>query len=154
MNRSTLAVLVVVVVALGAQFVRPDMMNPPTNPARTLTATERVPAGVTATLQRACQDCHSNDTRWPWYAQISPASWLLADHVADGRRELNLSEWGTFQARRRDKKLQEICEQLEHRKMPLTSYLWLHPEAAVSDAEVKAVCDWTKDVRVSASGAR
>lgn len=153
MSRTSLILAVVAVVAVGAQFVRPNMTNPQTDVSRTLTATERVPSDVASALQRACHDCHSNETRWPWYAQVNPASWFLADHVAEGRRELNFSEWGTFNQRRRTVKLREICEQVERRKMPLPSYLWLHGDAALSDADVKAICAWTNDLKASASGA-
>lgn len=153
MSRSSLALAIVVIVAVGAQFVRPNMANPQTDPSRTVTANERVPPDVASALQRACHDCHSNETRWPWYAQISPVSWFLANHVSEGRRELNFSEWGTFNARRRSGKLREICEQVQQGKMPLKSYLWLHADAGLSDGETKAICAWTNDIKASASGA-
>jgi len=134
----TLAVLLVV-----AQVIRPRLTNPPVDPAKEL----RAPEPVTSILARSCNDCHSNRTIWPWYSQIAPVSWLLADDVNDGRKEMNFSEWATFTPRRTARKLQEICEQVEQHKMPLKKYIPLHPSAKLSDADRKTLCEWAKGER-------
>ena len=79
---------------------------------------------------RACFDCHSNQTRWPWYSHVAPMSWLVQDHVDEGRRELNFSDWN-----RGSSEADEAAETVRDREMPPQSYLLLHPEARLTDAE-------------------
>jgi hypothetical protein len=122
------------------QFVRPDRTNPPLDPARKLQA----PPQVAAILDRSCRDCHSNETDWPWYTNIAPISWWLADHVKEGRHELNLSEWNGYTARRKGRKLKEICEQIKDGEMPLPSYVRLHAKAKLSDADRETLCTWAQ----------
>ena len=131
--------LALAVVLFAAQFVRPDLTNPPIDPAHEL----RAPANVQSILDRSCNDCHSNRTRYPWYAQISPLSWWLKDHITEGRREVNFSEFATYSARRKGRKFKEICEQVKEGEMPLESYLPLHPSAKLSDADRQVLCQWT-----------
>ncbi len=83
-----------------------------------------------ALAARACFDCHSNETTWPWYSHVAPASWLVQDHVDDGRQVLNFSEWN-----RPQDEADEAAEEVQEGEMPPQSYLWLHPEARLSDAE-------------------
>jgi hypothetical protein len=85
--------LVLVVVFVAAQFVQPDRSNPATDPGRTIQAHVGTSSGLAAVLDRACSDCHSNNTVWPWYTQIAPVSWLMARGVAEGRKAVNFSEW-------------------------------------------------------------
>ncbi len=127
---------------LLAQFFRPDRANPAVVQVETLYASTAVPADVQAVLARSCSDCHSNETAYPWYSNVSPFSWFLADHIEHGRRELNFSVWNTYTAAQKTKKLEEICEQVEARTMPLPSYLWIHRNAALNDSDVKLLCDW------------
>lgn len=126
------------------QFFRPDFTNPPVNQAETLQAATVVPENVQSILARSCMDCHSNETRYPWYSKVQPSAWFLADHIAEGRRELNLSVWKTYEPRRQRRKLSEICEQIQAKEMPLPSYLWIHRDARLSDEEIKTLCDWTE----------
>jgi hypothetical protein len=145
MKRALKIIAIVLFVAFVAiQFIRPDFTNPPIEAAKTLEATAQVPADVEAILTRSCTDCHSNATVYPWYSNIQPSAWFLADHIKEGRRELNFSEWGTYNDKRKKRKLEEICEQVETKEMPLPSYLWIHRGARLSDDEIKKICDWTK----------
>jgi hypothetical protein len=134
--------LVVVFVAL--QFYRPDRDNPPIVQAETLEATTDVSENVAQILTRSCNDCHTNQTAYPWYSNISPFSWLLADHVNEGRRELNLSVWNTYSPKKKREKFDEICEQITSGEMPHNQYLWLHADARLSEADKKILCDWTE----------
>lgn len=142
---SAITLLVVFVVI---QLKRPDRGNPPIDAARTVQQHTKMTPEVAAIFERSCQDCHSNQTQWPWYSNVAPASWWLADHVSDGRRHLNLSDWTQGERRQKPKptsrQLEEICEEVEKGGMPLKSYLRLHPSAKLSPADVKAICDWTK----------
>ncbi len=129
---------------VGAQFYRPDRTNPPVDAGKTLAANTRMTPEVEAILRRSCNDCHSSETVWPWYSNVAPASWFLQRHVDEGRRELSFSEWATYPKRKRERKLHEMCEQVESGEMPLKSYLPLHPEARLSDEDKRVVCEWTR----------
>jgi hypothetical protein len=131
----------------GAQLKRPVPTNPPTDAARALEAHVRVPPDVAATLDRACGDCHSHRTRWPWYSHVAPASWLVVEHVDHGRRHLNFSDWTAGGGERGKDPLPAICQQVKEGHMPLPSYLWLHPRARLSPAEVEALCRWAATSR-------
>ncbi|MGE0450610.1 MAG: heme-binding domain-containing protein [Vicinamibacterales bacterium] len=129
-----------VLVFIALQAFNPSGSNPPSDPSLHLRAL--VPAGdpALAVLDRACRDCHSNETEWPGYSRIAPVSWFVARHVRDGRRELNLSEFGSYNDRKRRRKLEEVCEQVEKGDMPLASYLLLHPAARLQPADVTLLC--------------
>lgn len=138
-----IAFIVLAVTFIAIQFYRPDFNNPPVVESENL-FTGQVPENVKAILVRSCNDCHSNETVYPWYSQISPSSWFLANHIDEGRSEMNFSKWNTYETRRKDHKLEEICEMVESREMPLPSYLWIHWDAKLSDEEIKTLCEWTK----------
>lgn len=137
-----IAVIVLVVAFIAVQFYRPDRTNPPIVRAETLEATMQVPDNVEAILKRSCNDCHSNQTNYPWYSNVSPFSWLLANHIEDGRRNLNFSVWETYDVKKKRRKLDEICEQVETGEMPYNQYLWIHRDAKLSESDVKLLCDW------------
>src|SRR5215472_9764406 len=90
---ATRTLIVVLIALIGAQFVRVDRTNPPSKPGASLLALSSTPPHVRAILDRSCRDCHSNDTRWPWYSRVAPISWVLLQHVNAGRDRLNYSEW-------------------------------------------------------------
>jgi hypothetical protein len=108
----------------------------------------RVDSVVRAALSRACQDCHSNATRFPWYSRIAPVSSLIRRDVSAGRQHLDLSRWDEYSKVRRERLLSEIANQVEDREMPLRSYLWMHPGARLSDEEVRAIFRWTQAERI------
>lgn len=139
--------VVLIVLVLGfvvIQFFRVDQTNPPVNAAETMEASMNVPPDIKLILGRSCNDCHSNLTQYPWYTNVQPSAWFMKDHIDDGRRELNFSVWSTYNARRKAKKLEEICEQVERAEMPLPSYLWIHWDAKLRDGDAQTLCDWSK----------
>jgi len=138
-------VLGAVIIAAGVQFVRPDRSNPPVNAGQTVQATAAVPPGVHAVLRRSCYDCHSSETRWPWYSGIVPMAWAVANHVKEGRTELNFSDWGAYPVRKRVALLEKMCDEVREGGMPLKQYLWLHRDATLSEADWKSVCNWSTD---------
>ncbi|HWR51001.1 MAG TPA: heme-binding domain-containing protein [Bryobacteraceae bacterium] len=146
--------LVIAAVFVLAQVVRPDRTNPEEQQARTLYAKANVPENVRGIFERSCRDCHSNRTTWPWYTNVAPVSWMLADHVKDGRKELNLSDWAQYDAKRADHKLEEICEQVEKGEMPMSVYVPLHPEAKLTEADKQVLCGWAKGEREKLRAAR
>ena len=102
----------------------------------------QAPDSVLAILQRACYDCHANHTSWPWYSYVAPASWFLVRHVNRGRGDLNFSEWPTFDFEAEELTRSDIHEQIEKGKMPLRSYLILHPGARLSEADRRVLLQW------------
>jgi hypothetical protein len=135
-------------VVIGAlQLTTPRHTNPPVNGGATLGRTVTVPPGLSAVFGRACNDCHSNETKWRWYTYVAPASWLTVRHVNNGRAELNFSEWGSYSMRRRETRLRAICEQSRRGTMPPASYALVHRVARLSPADVQRICDWTEDSR-------
>lgn len=139
--------IILFVVFVGIQFVRPALTNPPVDESQTIAARSNVPPDVAAILERSCRDCHSNKTVWPWYTHVAPVSWWLKNHVDHGREDLNLSEWGKLPADRQDRKLRQICDEVQDGNMPLASYLPMHPSAKLSDLDKKILCDWTDQER-------
>jgi Haem-binding domain len=126
-----------------AQVVRPERSNPTVEIERTLERVSPPPAALQATLRRACYDCHSNETSWPWYSQIAPISWALSGHVVDARRHLNFSDWTRMTTGKKRKVVGEICDEVKEGAMPLPSYLWIHRDAHLMPQEVRVICEWT-----------
>ena len=129
--------------ALAIQLVRPDRTNPATDPSRTMAAVLQVPSEVASVLERGCRDCHSHDTRWPWYSNVAPVSWFVIDHVNHGRRHFNYSDWAQYDKDQVPRLLKDSCALTRKEEMPISSYLWLHQEARLSDRDIAALCDWT-----------
>jgi hypothetical protein len=127
---------------LLAQLYRPAKTNPETDLALDVNAHLQLSPEVAAILDRACRDCHSNQTQWPWYSHVAPVSWFVIDHVNDGRSHLNFSEWGRYEGGEVADQLRSICREVRSGVMPLNSYLWMHRNAKLTDEDVKVLCDW------------
>ena len=145
MARSRLRLaLQLVVAALVAIFLVLQLLpaNERTNPP--VQSEIEPPPEVAAILRRACYDCHSNETQWPWYSRVAPASWWMISHVRVARGDLNFSEWPTFDLELQELALRDIEEQIKKHKMPLPSYLLLHPEARLDDEARQVLLDWAR----------
>ncbi|PYP88434.1 MAG: cytochrome C [Blastocatellia bacterium AA13] len=140
-----------VVLVVLAQFVRPAKTNPIVQADRSMQAHVKIPDDVAALLKRACADCHSDETVWPWYSNIAPVSWFVIDHVNHGRKHLNFSEWQneaqSIPTRTLDHRLEEILKEVKSGGMPLSSYTLLHPEARLTDQERDRICNWASEER-------
>jgi hypothetical protein len=138
--------IIFAIVALTMQTVQPDRGAP----------TERyqpdAPPEVRAILRRACFDCHSNETRWPWYSQVAPLSWMIAAHVHDGRAALNFSYWPLYSASKRQHLRADIAEAVREDEMPLSSYLLLHPAAQLSGEDRQRIISWSESAGRTDSG--
>ena len=136
--------LIVVVVGLViAQFFGPAKSNPASDANQSIESRLQVTPQVAAILDRSCNDCHSNKTRWPWYANVAPVSWFVIGHVNEGRENINFSEWGRYTERDNDSLLRQMCREVRAGAMPLSSYTPLHPGSTLSAEDVKTLCDWT-----------
>jgi hypothetical protein len=131
------ALLVLALLLVGAQAFRIDRDNPPV--VRDVDA----PPPVHELLRRACYDCHSNETQWPWYSAVAPVSWLLAHDVDEGRGELNFSTWDAYPAAKKAKKLKETADEVAEGEMPPWYYVMMHAPARLSEADRAALAAWT-----------
>lgn len=132
-----------VIILVAIQFVRPAR-NASTQPPGSDDFIVRFnpPANVTSALRRACYDCHSDSTRYPWYADVQPVAWWLASHIDEGREHLNLSRFGTYTPQIQARKLNRMSDEMVNGKMPLWSYTLIHTDARLTEAEVNDVTAW------------
>ena len=135
------AVAIVFVIALVIQVFPVTRDNPP------VTAPIEAPAAVTATLRRACFDCHSNETVWPWYSRVAPASWLVAHDVHEGRAHVNFSTWGSLSPADQQKRRMDIAEEVDKGAMPPGIYTPLHPQARLSLQDITMIAGWARGQR-------
>ena len=144
--RRTLKYVLVVgsILFVMIQFIQPNRENPSVDPAMSLQVQQNVPADIAALLERGCRDCHSNQTAWPFYSYIAPASWLVSFDVMEGRKHLNMSEWGKYKEGKKVQKLSGIYQAVSDRSMPMPKYIPLHPEADFTDAERTALSTWAQ----------
>lgn len=122
----------------AAQLHRPEMQNPPVDPARSLWNDKSIDPRVASVLRRACADCHSHETKWPWYSKVSPIGWSVHRHVIDGRAKLNFSDWSGSSP----DQIEEIYGSVSKGKMPLRGYAMMHPEARLSAADRELLRSW------------
>jgi len=137
------------ILVIGIQFFRPERTNPPVDQTRTMYSMFSVPDDIKGIVDRSCSDCHSYDTRWPWYSSIAPVSWLVANDVKEGRKHLNLSDFAQYGSRRALGKLDMMCENMQDGLMPLPQYLTLHPNARLSAEEIDRFCTWVDSLHAS-----
>jgi len=140
MIRKILIGLLIVLVII--QFIHPAKNQSEGIAANDITKSFGVPDEVQGILKKACNDCHSNNTVYPWYSKIQPVDWWLNDHVVEGKRKFNLSEFITYPAKKQRKKLEEVIETVKEGEMPLNSYTWIHKEAILTEAEKLTLSNW------------
>jgi hypothetical protein len=131
--------LLIIFVLLQAFRVEKNISN---NTTKDISKSYVVPDNIKTILAKACNDCHSNSTRYPWYSEIQPVSWWLANHIKDGKRHLNFNEFDGYRIARQYKKLEECMEEVKQGNMPLPSYTLIHKDAVLSETEKKVFADW------------
>jgi hypothetical protein len=148
------AAVVLAVLLAAAQLIRPDRTNPPIDESRTLQAHLGTAGELIPVLDRACADCHSNDTVWPWYTEFAPLSWLMAYGVSEGRKAVNFSEWGSYPPAQQRILLAQSCRDASSGKMPGGIYTALRPEARLSARDVELICTAARQTNAAAEPAR
>jgi len=128
-------IYILIIVFIGIQFFGIDTDNPPVDERNDFFYKAKVADETLNLIKTACYDCHSDETVYPKYAYMQPVGWFLKDHVDEGREHLNFSEWGTYEKKKKDHKMEECVEMLEKGEMPLESYTILHSEASLSDEQ-------------------
>jgi hypothetical protein len=137
----------VLVSLLAIQAVPVLTDNPAVVPSQTIYAVQPMPARVQSILEASCGNCHSDRTNWPWYSRVAPVSWVVAHDVHQGRRQMNLSRWGSYPRQKQEQKLEEICEQIVNGDMPDGKYLLVHRRARLTQEQKDAVCGWIETAR-------
>ncbi len=132
--------LILLVVTIGIQFVPVERSNPP------ITEEISVPPDVAVILKRSCYDCHSHQTVWPWYSKVAPISWLVSNHVNEGRKHLNFSTWNRYSRKDQLKLLEELVEETGEGEMPLWSYTLLHSHAKLGPADIRILKEWAESL--------
>lgn len=140
-------ILILFLVLLIIQFFRPEKNIAPKEQPQALQKKYALPEQVSTTLQASCNDCHSNNTRYPWYAEVQPVAWYLAYHVDEGKGELNFDEFLTYPPKKQDHKMEEVVEMIEKGEMPLDSYTLLHHDAKLDENQKASLIAWAKEVR-------
>ncbi len=123
------------------QMVPVQTSNPPSRTALKITGKAR------PIMKKACLDCHSQETDWPWYSEVAPVSWFIINDVKEGREHLNFSTWYEYEDEKKIKIYEEIIEVLEKDEMPLPAYKWLHPEARLTPQEKEIIYQWARSNR-------
>lgn len=140
-------VLILVALLVIIQFYPIDKSVPDYNPAGDFISVTQPSEEVEQILRTSCYDCHSFETRYPWYSSVAPVSWWMKDHINRAREELNFSKWSQYEIKKADHKLEEIVEEVEAHAMPISSYLIIHTEARLDPEKEKALLTFIKQLR-------
>ncbi len=144
MKRIKKVLLAAGIVFVAIQFIQPSKNINNQELASDISKSIPVPDSVQVILKNACYDCHSNNTRYPWYAHIQPAGWLLSTHIAEAKDKLNFNEFGNLSARRQISKLDGIANSIKDDIMPLSSYKLMHKSAQLTADEKELLIKWAK----------
>jgi hypothetical protein len=136
------ALLVMALAFVGVQFVPIERNHTTRPPVSDLFEARAAPDEVRTAIEHACYDCHSDHTRYPWYASVQPIGWWLGRHIKQGKADLNFSEFNSYSPKKAARKLEESYDDIDENEMPLRSYRWLHPEARLSPDQKQAVLNW------------
>lgn len=147
MKKTTKILIGILILLILIQFIRPARNNGDAFGRNDFTHEIQTPDSIMKILKVSCFDCHSNHTDYPWYTEINPVGWWLTRHINEGKRELNFSEFVTYNAKRKDKKLEETAKEVKEHEMPLDSYTWVHKDAKLTEQQVNAVVQWAENAR-------
>ncbi len=137
--------IVLILVLIITQFLRPEKNEASYDSIASFEEATSLPAEVKTVLQNNCYDCHSNITRYPWFMEVSPITHYMAYQIEEGKEHFNVSTWDTYTDKQKDRKLTELIEEIEYKKMPLKPYTWMHGE--LSGADGKKLIAWAKETR-------
>jgi len=139
--------LTIIVILIGIQFIRPAKNQSADILTSDISHAYSVPQNVSTILKKACNDCHSNNTVYPWYAEVQPVAWWLNHHIQEGKNELNFNEFAAYAIPRQYHKLEEVIEQVKEGEMPIWSYTLIHTDAKLTDEEKQTLIHWAEGIR-------
>ena len=133
------------------QFFKPErnLSSSETIAANDISKLYPVPQEVASILKTSCYDCHSNNTHYPWYSNFQPVAWWLADHVKEGKGELNFSEFASYRIGKQYRKLEKMNSEVKEGEMPLESYTFIHGDAKLNPAQKEKLISWASEIRDS-----
>lgn len=134
--------LALVVVLVLIQLIRIDKTNPEVVLANDFIELNKPSAEIASIIKTSCYDCHSNQSEYPWYSNIAPVSWLVKNHINEGREHFNFSEWASYDAQDQRHILEECAEEVEEGEMPMKPYVLMHSEANLSDEQKEALISY------------
>jgi hypothetical protein len=137
------------IVFVAIQLIRPAKNISKQSLPTDIVLLHNVPGNVQALLKKACYDCHSDNTRYPWYVNIEPVGWMLAYHVKNGKENLNFSEFGNYSERKQTNKLRAVVTSIKEGSMPLSSYMLIHTDARLSSEDKKLLTGWASKIKDS-----
>ena len=140
-------VFVLLIILIVIQFFHPARNKAEGEQPNNVSKLYPVSSDVKNILDKACMDCHSNNTAYPWYSKIQPVDWWMTHHVNEGKRELNFDEFATYNLRRQYHKLEEVMKQVKNNEMPISSYTWIHKDAILTTAEQNGLINWADSIR-------
>ena len=149
MKRYKKILLVLLIVCIAIQFIQPAHNASGQVLPIDITKTVSVPDKVLDIFKNSCYDCHSNNTRYPWYVYIQPMGWMMARHIKNGKKNLNFSEFGSYSLRKQVNKLRAIETSIKEESMPLSSYTIIHTDAKLSEEDRKLITDWISNTKDS-----
>lgn len=141
--------IVLLIIFIAIQFIRPAKNQSEGISANDISTKYPVPDSIQAILKVACNDCHTNNTRYPWYNQIQPVAWWLSSHVKDGKIGLNFSAFTSYSMKKQFHRLNDINELVKKNDMPLSSYTFIHTDARLTDRQKLAIYAWTDALKDS-----
>ena len=139
------------VLLAASQLIRPATVNPPMDARQEIDKQLPLDPVTQSIFRRACDDCHSNRTVWPWYSYVAPVSWLVTSDVKGGRRHMNFSQWAAYSPDKSAKLLDQICKEVHGGDMPPWQYLPMHRAAWLTQTDRQAICAWTATARPNAA---
>ncbi|WP_445747834.1 heme-binding domain-containing protein [Polaribacter sp.] len=149
MKKNKIILFALLVAFVGIQLIPTTRNQHKIVPKTDFMVVNDVPNLIKKKIQTSCYDCHSNNTNYPWYNKIQPVAWFLEDHINEGKKELNFSEWETYSKRRKKGKLKSIINQIKEDKMPLTSYTLIHGDAKLTKKEKLAIIEWISKLKTN-----
>lgn len=134
---------------IAIQFIRPAKNKSGQVLPTDIIKKVNVPDKVLNIFKNTCYDCHSNNTRYPWYINIQPMGWVMANHIKNGKEDLNLSEFGSYSKRKQANKLKAIAKSVNDGSMPLPSYTIMHTDAKLSEEDKNVIINWASNTKDS-----
>lgn len=145
MLKKILLLLVIALVVI--QFFHPAKNKAEGEQPNNISKITAVPDNVKKILDKACMDCHSNNTRYPWYNNVQPVAWWMNNHVMEGKHDINFDEFASYDPRRQYKKLKSVIKEVKEGDMPISSYTWIHKDARLTDEEKTSLIQWAEGIR-------
>jgi hypothetical protein len=147
MKAFKIIIVLFLIVVIAIQFIKPKPNLSEGISSSDISTAIQVPHDVETILRNACYDCHSNNTAYPWYSHVQPVGWLLSRHIREGKKELNFSEFASYNQKKQSDRLKEMTETIEENDMPIFSYRMMHKNARLNEQQKKLLTDWIAKIQ-------